>query len=1017
MSRVDNSITKRFIILTILIIFLLNNFNVSVSADKASPDLSIDYFNFPTNVNEGNDVEFTVRIKNIETSDYINISEGTPIIVTLFIDDLEEESLSNLDGLNVGETKYMNISWTAELGTETQRSVLIEVACPLLGDSNWNNNYQTGHIYVNEKGPSLEIIDIGLPDSFVINTTSMITVKIKNYGGKTTDTIIAQLNSSIDGQIQNDTRQNSLARNATHTFYFNWTPSHFGSEKITFNIIYEGETHDYEERTISIGVEHLKWWDKNWHYRYFLTVNGTGNVPGFLNFTQFLEELEVFSQTFENDTLRIVEYSYDGDIVNVSQQYKFNESITFDSINNATGTLIWNVTGSSKEKFYCIYFDVTNNTGERTELNETEDINISGDAYVGDYTALDGWWIDFAEPINGSYTLLNQSIYIKVNTSSKAKYVEAFVFMQNNVSINFTRSLINIQDNISWEYDNLELNETGNWVIRITSIDGAGYEPVLKEHKIYVGLPDIEIVNISISTNNPATYPKIYIDDTVNFTAYLVAYEATVLNVNVTIKIFNDTNNIIYNDTVVKTIYKDKENTVSFNKWKANDSGIFNVTITVDPDDLIEEKNETNNQKKKEFIVYRWPDLVIRNIILPTGTITEFEELKFDIVIANIGKGDAVDYVVNLYLEKVEEGVMKYENEIDNATFSIKINESKKIPIIWDSAIPGEWFVGAYVVVTVSKWDTYRANNIFLSNQTLKVKGLERIKPVIDSINVMPRRQEQGGSVTITAKVTDDSGLESVTIRITNPSNFSYPDETMVRTTGDLFKFTFDNTLSVGTYIFQIKAVDLSIHSNNVTAKDIFYIKKDSIPPVISYFEVRPYVQLINNDVTITCIATDNIGINTVKVFITPPDGLSFERTINWFPSGKYVYDDIYNITGRYYFTILVKDKAGNWVETDSEYFWITSDIDDRDDDGMPDWWEEKYGLDPENPMDAQDDEDKDGLTNLKEYTAGNNPTKDIIFENAIYRLEDNAWYLIGSIALFIFLIILILFAKRRKSK
>lgn len=47
----------------------------------------------------------------------------------------------------------------------------------------------------------------------------------------------------------------------------------------------------------------------------------------------------------------------------------------------------------------------------------------------------------------------------------------------------------------------------------------------------------------------------------------------------------------------------------------------------------------------------------------------------------------------------------------------------------------------------------------------------------------------------------------------------------------------------------------------------------------------------------------------------------------------------------------------------------------DSDGDGMPDWWEQKYGLDPYDPTDANEDPDGDGLTNFEEYIYGTNPT------------------------------------------
>ena len=46
----------------------------------------------------------------------------------------------------------------------------------------------------------------------------------------------------------------------------------------------------------------------------------------------------------------------------------------------------------------------------------------------------------------------------------------------------------------------------------------------------------------------------------------------------------------------------------------------------------------------------------------------------------------------------------------------------------------------------------------------------------------------------------------------------------------------------------------------------------------------------------------------------------------------------------------------------------------DSDSDGMPDWWEEMYSLDPSDPSDAALDPDGDVIPNLAEYLAGTSP-------------------------------------------
>src|SRR5262249_52478807 len=45
----------------------------------------------------------------------------------------------------------------------------------------------------------------------------------------------------------------------------------------------------------------------------------------------------------------------------------------------------------------------------------------------------------------------------------------------------------------------------------------------------------------------------------------------------------------------------------------------------------------------------------------------------------------------------------------------------------------------------------------------------------------------------------------------------------------------------------------------------------------------------------------------------------------------------------------------------------------DLDHDGMPDWWETRFGLNPNDPTDAPLDADGDGATNLQEYLQSTN--------------------------------------------
>jgi hypothetical protein len=67
------------------------------------------------------------------------------------------------------------------------------------------------------------------------------------------------------------------------------------------------------------------------------------------------------------------------------------------------------------------------------------------------------------------------------------------------------------------------------------------------------------------------------------------------------------------------------------------------------------------------------------------------------------------------------------------------------------------------------------------------------------------------------------------------------------------------------------------------------------------------------------------------------------------------------------------EDQLGRWGSTRGQEFTVDN-APDTDEDGIPDYWENYYGLDPDDPDDALLDPDNDGLTNLAEYQNQTDP-------------------------------------------
>ena len=1027
MIKFRYSFTRKIYVFVIFFILAFNIIPTSGLGFDGKPDLKIESYNFPSVVIEGDEVEFIVKIENIvneETGEFADIEENTEIVVALSIDGNVVNTNSSDKGLEVNESLYINLSWTATLGSENERDVRIEVNPSFIvnriPESRYVNNFRLDSIEVLEKGPDLTITNVEIPEELIVNQSTTITATIKNNGGQTDGPIYAKLNSSICGEIANDTRPFVLPRNDEHNFTFEWIPENFGTQILTVDVIYDDKTQDFKEISVIVEIGKLIWWNENWHYRYVLSVDGAGSVNYFINFTAQLNSLEIYSNVFENDTIRIIQYHRNGSIIKEVTDYFFNESEGFDSIINAKGELLWKVSGQSREKFYCIYFDVKQNIGVRTNITEDESLVKTGDAQIGQFSYVEGWYIDILSPTNGSFALIGQTVYFDIKSSAKSNEIAAFIYLEEDQSHNFSL-LFDNENNTNWFNSTDLFDKEGNWTIKLNGTDGAGFKPEDVISSIYIGKPDLKIENITIKTIRDPSSSQIFLEDMVNVTAEITSINANIEDVNISLAI-KKAGTTVYSNYSFFVVLKNKISYVHF-QWRAVIMGSLNFTITVDPENIIDEQNESNNNVFKLATVSSWPDLSIEEIIIPSFKIMEFEQVEIGIVVKNLGSGIANDYLLNLYIAPINIALNFSDVDKKDSTFiSLASNSTETYYLEWDSAEAGSWQVAALIVYNDTKRDLNETNNVLRLKERLLISGFEKNPPVIQILEIDPKSQLQGGSVSIKARITDDTGLDSVTIKITFGSG-SQPvvlaNENMQRVGGDNFMYEFFETYNLGRYDFEITAIDISFNENIAQYTDNFMISKDFIPPTVESFIANPEVQLAGKKVEINSIVTDNNGISSVKVNISHiQTSESYEKFMILSSNGVYNYIDTYDEYGKYQYFIITEDISGQITSTEfqSKFFFITSDLSDADNDGMLDTWEIEYGLDPTNPDDAKKDLDNDGVNNLDEYKNNGNPTKDIFAENAAFRIKENIAYLAGSFVLFIVLFILFLIGIRRRN-
>ncbi len=196
--------------------------------------------------------------------------------------------------------------------------------------------------------------------------------------------------------------------------------------------------------------------------------------------------------------------------------------------------------------------------------------------------------------------------------------------------------------------------------------------------------------------------------------------------------------------------------------------------------------------------------------------------------------------------------------------------------------------------------------------------------PEVFDVTVQPDPQTPGGAVNISANVTDDHSLESVTCQILDTGLGELENLTMqYDATND--RYYRNRTYSVeGTYQFTIWASDLS--SNVNSTGDTFQIMVP--PPTISDVEWQRLSSNIPTNVNISARIESLVGIDSAWVHVWDPES----QEIGNFSVQQEGTSDIYwrivpaQTAGEFQFRICANDSLDNWVGYDG-IFQIVDDI------------------------------------------------------------------------------------------
>jgi biotin transporter BioY len=135
----------------------------------------------------------------------------------------------------------------------------------------------------------------------------------------------------------------------------------------------------------------------------------------------------------------------------------------------------------------------------------------------------------------------------------------------------------------------------------------------------------------------------------------------------------------------------------------------------------------------------------------------------------------------------------------------------------------------------------------------------------------------------------------------------------------------------------------------------------------------------------------------SAKFFINVPAGMKYYIELLIFENGRLI------LRGDSSVVIQGEGTATNTYNTKE----VKGTKNDKDYDGIPDDWEQYYGLNPSDPSDAYEDADGDGLSNYDEYLWNSTPKKPVKDDGMDADEMDSS--VISLVGIIIFVIILII--------
>lgn len=208
-------------------------------------------------------------------------------------------------------------------------------------------------------------------------------------------------------------------------------------------------------------------------------------------------------------------------------------------------------------------------------------------------------------------------------------------------------------------------------------------------------------------------------------------------------------------------------------------------------------------------------------------------------------------------------------------------------------------------------WAVDRSGNAArTATYTIVIIAVDTTPPSITSISPTPPVQDLGQTVNVTAVVTDDVEVASVSVEVTDPTGALLGNFTMARWGATDTYYLEGLYTSIGTYDVTVWANDTS--GNAASAAGTFEIV-DRVRPAFVSTSASPDPQEVPQAVDIRAEVTDNDRVASVQVQISDPGGTDLGNfTMAIVGVDTYGYSAGFLTLGTLTYTVWATDPSGN---------------------------------------------------------------------------------------------------------